>query len=680
MDEFLTVLFGDAIAGDRQLCVFTLPSKHARHFATIADAVAYAGGLHASQDVYFGVGLAGSRFGQRNTASDITAIVGLWADIDIAAPWRNGKPLPPTREDAMAILDKLPFAPSVLVDSGHGLHAYWLFREPWIFESASEHSLAARTAKGWVDAIRHAAGSLGWSADAVGDLARVLRLPGTRNRKSDPPAAVRVLEYTDRRYNPYDFEEFAVDDDVSRHAGSNGSVPHAGDMPQAKFSALYEASPTFAATWRRERDDMQDQSGSSYDMSLATIAAFNGWDDGEIASLIYAARIKHGDKPEKALRPSYIGPTIATARCAAESRADPGDVDLSAFTAKKPEKPDGLRIYSLGELVDEHPAMLPPTIHGIAREGETVNVIASSKAGKSWLIYSLAYAVATGTDWLGFPCEQGRVLLIDNELHRQTLASRLRTVAEAKGVDIDGDARRLIDIIPVRGRLVDLNGLGRTIQKIQAGEYRVVIADAFYRFLPAGVDENSNSSIAMLYNTLDNYAEHLKSTWVNIHHSSKGSQADKSVTDVGAGAGSQARAADAHVVLREHEEEGAVVLSAAVRSFPPVPSVVLRWDFPVWHVDHAADPERLKRPGRQESKPKESTLAADMVRIEAIVSESPEPITKTKLRSIAQAHSITRGRFDAAFEVMEEEGIVESFDSLGWRGKHITAWRVNPIQ
>ncbi len=44
------------------------------------------------------------------------------------------------------------------------------------------------------------------------------------------------------------------------------------------------------------------------------------------------------------------------------------------------------------------------------------------------------------------------------------------------------------------------------------------------------------------------------------------SQAGKAITDVGAGAGSQSRATDTHLILRPHEEKNCAVLDAAVRS------------------------------------------------------------------------------------------------------------------
>ena len=54
--------------------------------------------------------------------------------------------------------------------------------------------------------------------------------------------------------------------------------------------------------------------------------------------------------------------------------------------------------------------------------------------------------------------------------------------------------------------------------------------------MPAGADENDNATMAGLYNALDCYADALGAAFVNIHHSSKGDQSGKAVTDVGAGA------------------------------------------------------------------------------------------------------------------------------------------------
>jgi hypothetical protein len=151
-----------------------------------------------------------------------------------------------------------------------------------------------------------------------------------------------------------------------------------------------------------------------------------------------------------------------------------------------------------------------------------------------------------------------------------------------------------IEISNLRGRLKDIMGLGAYFAEMEPGEYKVIILDAFYRFMPKDADENSNANMALLYNYLDSYADKLGCSFVLVHHSTKGNQSAKSVTDVGAGAGSQSRATDTHLVLRAHEQEDAVVVDAAVRSWPPILPRCLRWAFPVWTLDDALDPEALK--------------------------------------------------------------------------------------
>lgn len=260
----------------------------------------------------------------------------------------------------------------------------------------------------------------------------------------------------------------------------------------------------------------------------------------------------------------------------------------------QPASPPTPHFVSVRQLMAACPALRAPVIEGLLREGETMNLIASPKTGKSWLVLDLAIAVATGRPWLGrFPTVAGDVLIIDNELHGETSANRIPKVAKARGLGTDEFADNVF-IRNLRGGLQDIVSLGTYFRAIEPGRFRLIVLDAFYRFLPAGMDENANADMASLYNHIDRYAADLGCAFVLIHHSSKGNQSGKSVTDVGAGAGSQSRATDAHLVLRPHEEADVVVLDAAVRSWPPQESVCLRWAFPVWDVAEDLDPKRLK--------------------------------------------------------------------------------------
>jgi hypothetical protein len=258
-------------------------------------------------------------------------------------------------------------------------------------------------------------------------------------------------------------------------------------------------------------------------------------------------------------------------------------------------KPDRIiKPETIGDLIRRHPRMRSVVIDGMLRKGETMNLIAPPKVGKSWLSYSLALSVVTGREWLdSFACTPGKVLLLDNELHPETIAHRLPVVADALGItrpEYESD----LHVVALRGRLLSLPQLDRVFDGLAAGEYQLVIGDAWYRFIPEGVSENDNAQIAGLFNRLDAYVSGVDCAWCGIHHTSRGPQAEKSVTDTGAGAGAQSRAADTHAVMRPHEDEGVIVFEAAVRSFPPLSPMALRWAFPLWLPDHGADPTLLK--------------------------------------------------------------------------------------
>ncbi len=251
-------------------------------------------------------------------------------------------------------------------------------------------------------------------------------------------------------------------------------------------------------------------------------------------------------------------------------------------------------IVSLGRLMDTYPQMRPAVIHGLLRRGETMNIIAPPKSNKSWLSFNIAMNIIGGGKLFDqFQCERGKVLIIDNELHCETIAQRGRDVAPALNVPTDR-ARNLIDFIPLRGRLTDLQELAQKMDGVLRRQYSVIILDAFYKFYPEDFDENSNSDMARLYTLLDAYAEHFDCGLILIHHSSKGGQANKGVTDMGAGAGSQSRACDAHLVLRKHEDPGVFVIDCANRSFPPIAPFCAKFKWPKWEAAPNADPEMLE--------------------------------------------------------------------------------------
>jgi len=116
-------------------------------------------------------------------------------------------------------------APTAVVHSGNGLHAYWLFKEPLLLTDDNRDRVEA--------ALRlladHVAGDL-----AVCEVARLMRLPGTHNTKGGSWCEVTVERIDGPRYELDDLEEWLAESapvarraSVSRPSGAQPAAANA---------------------------------------------------------------------------------------------------------------------------------------------------------------------------------------------------------------------------------------------------------------------------------------------------------------------------------------------------------------------------------------------------------------------------------------------------------------------
>jgi hypothetical protein len=109
--------------------------------------------------------------------SNVGWIAGLHADIDY-----KDHDLAP--EEIRRHLDQTLLPASLVIETGGGLHGYWLFHEA---EPATPETIVRVEA-----ALRRLADHIGGDPQ-VAECARLMRIPGTRNYKRETPVAVRVL-------------------------------------------------------------------------------------------------------------------------------------------------------------------------------------------------------------------------------------------------------------------------------------------------------------------------------------------------------------------------------------------------------------------------------------------------------------------------------------------------------
>ncbi|NLW75518.1 MAG: hypothetical protein GXY18_03710 [Methanomicrobiales archaeon] len=291
-------------------------------------------------NIYCGVGLSPKDFGRDNRClkKNIIGIPALWIDIDVYGPNHKKPNLPQTMDDARKLFNAIEHSPTMIISSGGGLQAWWVFNEPWIFDADTERQDAENLAKRFIYRFKQEAQQYGWDVDSVYNLDRVLRVPGTYNRKGEP-VLVELIECNDFRYNPSDFDEVlpTIDDvkDYSYQAGSDFILDSTAQPPFQKFEVLREVESKFWLSWNHQRKDLQDQSASAYDLALANYAAMAGWTDQEIANLLIAHRAKHGE--DLKLRQDYYKRTIAIAKKNTEKYK--AEEEIMQMAALEPDEP-----------------------------------------------------------------------------------------------------------------------------------------------------------------------------------------------------------------------------------------------------------------------------------------------------------------------------------------------------
>lgn len=199
--DFFSAVFNDEPQALIEVRAF--PSK-ARIFVPLAELdrlLQFLAEQAATQDCYFGV--AARKDGSSGTLANCQTLGAIFADLDFK--------LTPEPE-ARRRLAEFPLPPSLVVHSGHGLHPYWLLREP--LDLATDEARARGLLEGLAAAL---AGDR-----SAAEPARVLRVPRTWNRKT-PATPVRVeveLCEPERRYNPTELEEWLPA--VPEASGGNG--------------------------------------------------------------------------------------------------------------------------------------------------------------------------------------------------------------------------------------------------------------------------------------------------------------------------------------------------------------------------------------------------------------------------------------------------------------------------
>jgi putative DNA primase/helicase len=217
------------------LAIYSLPSAKAEFFnlaesGAIYKAIKTIAGKNGNQNIYHTLGLLNKRPEKRGKEDDVMGIAALWMDIDFAGNAHKKGKLPSSLEECLDFLETFPLKPTVIINSGNGLHVYWVFNEIWYFDGVDERKKARRLSDKFQNTLIQMAKEKGWDLDKTSDLVRLLRVPGTYNYKNpNDPKLVKIIKINENKYNPDEFEPFLIEHpDESRITTFDASIVYKG--------------------------------------------------------------------------------------------------------------------------------------------------------------------------------------------------------------------------------------------------------------------------------------------------------------------------------------------------------------------------------------------------------------------------------------------------------------------
>jgi P4 family phage/plasmid primase-like protien len=227
-DKFFYALYGNLEIGNH-LYLWTKQGEAKETISfSVDDLKGMASAAYAMQDerdVYFGIGGLNREFGNSERLKNNSALFtpALVMDLDVLGLAHKQANLPSTIEEALSIIPDF-LQPSIVVWSGHGLHAYWLLKEIWFFDTQEENLRASNLSVRLQAYIKSFAQEKGWKFDSTADLARVLRVPGTLNHKiPEQKQPVYITQFNPEiRYDPSELEDLIPDIDFRAEITNHG--------------------------------------------------------------------------------------------------------------------------------------------------------------------------------------------------------------------------------------------------------------------------------------------------------------------------------------------------------------------------------------------------------------------------------------------------------------------------
>tara|TARA_R100001244_G_scaffold115499_3_gene85732 strand:- start:13036 stop:15207 length:2172 start_codon:yes stop_codon:yes gene_type:complete len=428
--------------------------------------------------------------------------------------------------------------PTFSIDSGSGSQFVWKLEEklPPVLHG---DPMWRQWAEDQGRALRHMIGG-----DAVQNIDRIMRLPGTMNlptakkaAKGRIPRASTVTHATDRQWTPEAISAAvrpikAAEADTETDAAiaaamqsldmetirSSNSLEDLDGPLRSRFLSAVADDRALAALWSGEPP--KDDSGSGYRCELAKhLGRHGGFNVADYAALawVWEHATQPGDDREQKLTRRSLARDwhrIGAKHDLAAKYWEELDEQPPSSDQNLPKR---FSFTTLGEAAASAlTAGAKPLVKGLLDQGAMTVLYGESNSGKTFVAMDLAFHIAAGRSWAGMKVAPGGVVYVAAEGGAGARKRAAALLAKYGGDDVP--FRFLLSPVNLLRADADLQPLGDSINEV--GGTTLVVIDTLSRAM-AGGDENASTDMGAMVRNLDALRAGVGAHLLVVHHSGK---------------------------------------------------------------------------------------------------------------------------------------------------------------
>lgn len=286
----------------------------------------------------------------------------------------------------------------------------------------------------------------------------------------------------------------------------------------------------------------------------------------------------------------------------------------------------------------------------IPTEGLTI-VSAPAGGFKTWLLFQMALDIARGTPFLdNFQCEQGKILMIDEENHIRDIQERFKLLGSPENLPIHFLSQQEFDVM-------DSKKMNHVLEICKKESIDTVFMDSLVRI--HSKDENASGDMASVFKAIRVLCKEGKTVIVAHHERKEAIGSRSSGQNRLRGSSDISAALDAHLAISRTRDDRyrLIIEQPKNRRAKEIETFVVRVQSEegrVWF-------ENLGKPDEGMTKKEEASEV-----IPSILQEHPEGLTKSKVvAEIGKLVSVGAKNTQKALDELISSGVVITKKGIG---------------